>query len=301
MTLRLAIPDLISPSYFPIIAAVEMGLVKKEGFDARCDLVYPVTKTYQMLHDGELDMVVGAAHAPLYAFKDWAGARLLCAISQNMYWFLVVKASLNVRRNDLLALKGLKIGAAPGPADGLTRMLQVAGLEPGKDVHVVPVPGLGAGAVSFGVNAARALQEGKLDGFWANGMGMEVAVRAGYGTVVVDARRDGPEEAKGYTFPALVCTEKLLAGQRQAAAAVVRAVKAAQQALKADPASATGVACKLFPPQETSLIAELIGRDAPFYDAAIPKARVESMNRFAQALGLLSRPVPYESIVADVS
>ena len=61
---------------------------------------------------------------------------------------------------------------------------------------------------SFGLMAAKALEDGKLDGFWANGMGAEVAVRKGIGTVVLDARRDGSEEARGYTFPALVCTEK---------------------------------------------------------------------------------------------
>ena len=32
--MKLAIPDLISPSYFPAIAAVELGFFKKEGIDA---------------------------------------------------------------------------------------------------------------------------------------------------------------------------------------------------------------------------------------------------------------------------
>ena len=32
--LRIAVPDLVSNSYFPIIAAVEMGFFKEEGFDA---------------------------------------------------------------------------------------------------------------------------------------------------------------------------------------------------------------------------------------------------------------------------
>ena len=50
---------------------------------------------------------------------------------------------------------------------------------------IAPVPGsLGAG-VNFGVTAARALEERKIDGFWANGMGAEVAVRRGVGAVVI--------------------------------------------------------------------------------------------------------------------
>jgi NitT/TauT family transport system substrate-binding protein len=300
MKLRVAIPDLISPSYFPAIAAVELGFFKKEGFDATLELLYPVTKTYEALRDGQLDIVGGASHAPLYAFKDWQGCKLLCALSQNMYWFLVVRSDLKPQKGNLEVARGLKIGAAPGPADGLKRMLQVAGIEPGKDAEIVPVPGLGAGAVSFGVNAAKALEQGKIDGFWANGMGLEVAVRGGYGALVVDARRDGPEAAKGYTFAALVATDKLIAENPNAASAAVRAVKAAQKALAEDPSRSTEIARKLFPPQETSLIAELIRRDAPFYDPTIPKARVESMNRFAQDIGLLSGPVPYEKVVATL-
>jgi len=191
MSLRLAIPDLISPSYFPVIAAVEMGFFEKEGFAATLELLYPVTRTYEELREGRLDFVGGAAHAALYAFKDWKGGRLLCALAQHMYWFLVLRKDLNPRRGDLTAVKGLRIGAAPGPVDGLKRMLQRAGIDPARDVSIGPVPGAAGEKASFGLMAARALEEGKIDGFWANGMGAEVAVRNRIGTLVLDARRDG--------------------------------------------------------------------------------------------------------------
>src|SRR5690349_15582891 len=123
MKVRVAIPDMVSPSYFPAIAAVELGLFAKEGVDASIELVFPVTRTYEELRDGKLDFVGGAAHAALYAFPGWRGCRLLCALSQNMYWFLVVRKSLAPRRGDLRAVRGLRIGAAPGPVDGLKRML----------------------------------------------------------------------------------------------------------------------------------------------------------------------------------
>jgi hypothetical protein len=41
-----------------------------------------VTKTYEDLRDGKLDFVGGASHAVLYAFKDWQGAKLLCALAR---------------------------------------------------------------------------------------------------------------------------------------------------------------------------------------------------------------------------
>jgi ABC-type nitrate/sulfonate/bicarbonate transport system substrate-binding protein len=297
MTLRVAIPDLVSPSYFPAIAAVELGCFRDQGFDATVELVYPVTRTYEELREGKLDFVGGAAHAALYAFKDWQGARILCALAQHMYWFLVVRSDLNPVRADLSVVKGLSIGAAPGPVDGLRQMLAEAGIDPQRDVRIGPVPGVVEKTASFGVMAAKALEEGKIDGFWANGMGAEVAVRRGIGALVLDARREASDEAKGYTFPALVAAEPLLARNPQAAHAAVKAVKTAQRLLQEDPGRASAVGKKLFPPTEARLIAELIRRDAPFYDAEVSPRTVESMNRFARGMGLLARPVNFEDVV----
>ena len=297
MILRVAIPDLISPSYFPAIAAVELGCFKQEGLDATLELLFPVTKTYEELREGRLDFVGGASHAALYAFRDWQGGKLLCALAQNMYWFLILKKSLGAKQGELSAVKGQRIGAAPGPVDGLKRLLALAGIDPERDVKIGPVPGVSGQGASFGVLAAKALEEGKIDGFWANGMGAEVAVRSGIGTLVLDARREAGDEAKGYTFPALVASEKTIRERPETARAAIRAVKAAQQILRQDPGRATEVGKKLFPPTEAGLVAELIRRDLPFYDPAISARTVESMNRFARDIGLLSKPVRYEDVV----
>ncbi len=48
----------------------------------------------------------------------------------------------------------------------------------------------------------------------------------------------------------------------------MRAIVKTQKALKADPSLSTAIAERLFPPEEVPLIAGLIARDAPFYDAA---------------------------------
>lgn len=283
--MRVAIPDLVSPSYFPLIAAVELGFL-----DATLDLIYPVTKTYEELREGRLDFVGGASHAVLYAFKDWQGCRLLCALARHMYWFLVVRKNLNPRRGDLAVVQGLRIGAAPGPVDGLKQMLKKAGVE----AQVGPVPGIVGEKASFGLMAAQALEEGRIDGFWANGMGAEIAVRSGAGAIVVDARRDGTEEWKGYTFPALVATDRT---KPDIARAAVQAVSKAQTALKEDPGRATAIGRKLFPPAEAGMIAELIARDLPFYDASISEKTFLSMNRFARDLGILGKDVSYKEVV----
>jgi len=117
------------------------------------------------------------------------------------------------------------------------------------------------------------------------------------GTVVLDARRQGSEEVKGYTFPALVCTEKTVRERPQLAMAARQAVIEAQRVLKREPERATEIGRKHFPPQEAEIIAELIRRDSPFYDPAITAPMVDSMNQFARSLGLLTRKVTYKDLV----
>ncbi len=298
--MRIGVPDLVSNSYFPAVAAVDLGAFEAEGLDADIELVFPVTRAMEMLRDGELDYVAGSAHAVLTAFPGWDGASLLAALAQHMYWFLVLRSDLGARRGEIEAVKGLRIGAAPGPRDGLEQMLREAGIDPERDgVDIGPVPGASGSGVSFGVQAARALAEGVIDGFWANGMGTEVAVRSGAGSVVLDVRRgDGPPAARGYTFPAFVAADRRIAEQPEEVAAAVRAIVAAQDMLKADPSRATEVGAKRFPAQEAGLIAELIERDIPYYAPSISEEAVEQMNGFAQQMGLLSGSVPYEQVVA---
>jgi ABC-type nitrate/sulfonate/bicarbonate transport system substrate-binding protein len=298
--MRIAVPDLISNSYFPAIAAAELGFFKQEGLDIQLDLLFPVPKTMEALRDGELDFVAGSAHATLMAFPEWRGAKLLMALAQRTYWLLVLRSDLKPQRGDLNIMKGLRIGAAPGVDLSLKRLLIESGIDPERDrVQIGPVPGATGATVSFGLTAARALEEGKIDGFWANAMGAEIAVRKGVGTVVLDVRRGvAPPAALNYTFPALVTTEKKASENPEQVAAAIRAVRQAQRALKADPERATEAARRRFPPTETALIAELIRRDLPYYDPNISEEVVAKMNNFAQSVGLLSGSVAYEQVVA---
>ena len=297
--MRLTVPDLISNSYFPAVAAVELGFFKQEGLNVELELVFPVTRTMQLLREGELDFVAGAAHATLSAFPEWQGAKLLMALSQRMYWLLVLRADLGAQRGQLDAVRGLRIGAAPGPDDGLRRLLTEAGIDPNRDVQIGPIPSATEPGVSFGIAAARALESRELDGFWANAMGAEVAVRRGVGSIVLDVRRgDGPQPALTYTFPALVATDVMIERDPESVQASIRAVVKAQGALHADPSLATTVGRKLFPETEAGLIAELIERDLPYYSPTITPQAVADLNGFARDMTWLSRPVRYEDVVA---
>jgi ABC-type nitrate/sulfonate/bicarbonate transport system substrate-binding protein len=298
--MKLAVPDMISNSYFPAEAAVELGFFKAEGLDVSLELIFPVDKAYAALRDGIVDFVGGSAHSVLAAFPRFRGAKLICAQAQGMYWFLVMHADLRARRGDISVVKGRSIGAAPWVDKGLRGLLIAAGIDLDRDkVQIAPVPGAAGAGINFGVTAAKALEERKIDGFWANGMGAEVAVRRGVGTIVLDVRRgDGPKPCFNYTAATIATTDALIARAPDSAAAAVRAIVKTQTALKANVARSAEVGKKLFPASEAELITELIRRDLPYYDAAISPAFVAGMTAFARAQGILEGEVAYEDVVA---
>lgn len=300
--MKIAVPDLISNSYFPAVAAVELGCFKEEGIDAEIDLVFPIDKAYEHLKAGKVDFVAGSAHSAAAAFPDWDGVKLLCAQAQGMYWFLIMGADCRAVRGDIGAVKGRKIGAAPWVDLGLRRLLQEAGIDILRDrVEIAPVPGpAGAVSINFGLNAAKALEERKIDGFWANGMGAEVAVSRGIGTVVLDVRRgDGPSSCFNYTMASLATTDRLIDRHPEIAEGAIRAVVKAQAALRRDTGLATKVANKVFPPSEAALIEKLIRRDLPYYDASISKEFVAGMSQFSLDMGITKRKLEYGDAVAE--
>ena len=299
--MKIAIPDMISNSYFPVAAAVELGFFAKEGLDMELELIFPVNRSLEVLRDGGIQFVGGSAHSTPFAFPGWKGAKLVAAQAQNTYWFLILRSDLGAKKGDINAIKGLKIGAAPLVDLGLKRLIVESGLDEARDnIQIVPVPAAFLGEKkNFGVAAAKALEAGLIDGFWANGMGAEVAVRSGAGTMVIDARRgDGPPKALHYTMSALITSDAMIETHPDAVAAAVRALVKTQQALKADVSLATKVGHKLFPAAEAELIADLVARDLPYYDASISREFVAGMVEFQMHMGLLKEPVAYEDVVA---
>ena len=60
MPLKLAVPDMLSNSYFPALAAVELGFFRNEGLDVSLELMSPADKAYAAMRAAEL-MVAEAA------------------------------------------------------------------------------------------------------------------------------------------------------------------------------------------------------------------------------------------------
>lgn len=298
--MKIAVPDMISNSYFPVVAAAGLGLFEAHDLDVSLHLMSPADKAYEALKQGHIDFVGAEAHAALAVFPSWHGMKLLCAQAQGMYWFLVMRSDLGVRRGDVAAVKGRRIGAAPWVELGLRRLLLAGGIDPLRDqVEITPIPGTENLKVNTGVTAARALEAMQIDGFWANGMGAELAVRRGIGTIVLDVRRgEGPKGCFDYTLATVAATDQLIENAPEKVAAVIRAIVASQTVLKKDVTLATAVGRKFFPAEEAELITGIVSRDLPFYDASISERAVTAMNQFARDVGLLHDDPSYGDIVA---
>jgi NitT/TauT family transport system substrate-binding protein len=300
---KIAVPDFVSNSYFPAIAAIELGFFKKEGLTATHELFFPNFRSYEALRDRSVDFVAAPAHVALSTFPRWKGAKLLCALSQGLFWVLVMRTDLCAIPGDLNAVRGRRIGAAPLVDLALKQMLAEFGIDLVRDdITIDRVPGTMEPGVSFGVAAAKALEDGKIDGFWANAMGAENAVQSGVGKIILDVRRGlGPASARNYTMAAFSTTDEFIQSHPDVTAAAVRAIVNAQRALKADPRLAAEVGRRVFPAAEAALIENIVTRDLPYYDAAISADAVKDMNKFCNDVGLLDGPVDYENVVVKES
>jgi ABC-type nitrate/sulfonate/bicarbonate transport system substrate-binding protein len=293
--MRLSVSDVVSPSYFVATAAVELGFFKQEGLDV--EFVWTPEDSPTAFRDGEIDFLGASPYTGLSKFPGWKGAKVLCALSQYTYWFLALRADLKAQRGDVSAVKNRRITASGRPGQLLTRVLVDSGLDLERDnIRMVSIPQPPGTWARLGADA---IEAGVADGFWGNGMRVEYAVRKGLATILLDIRRgDGPPQARGYTFPALLASERLVQEQPEVAAGAVRAIVKTQRALAADPTLATRVGDRVFPPEEAALIADLIARDVEFYDARISREAVAGAAQFAQQVGFLSGDVTYEGLVA---
>jgi NitT/TauT family transport system substrate-binding protein len=298
---RLAVADLDSPSYFVATAAAELGFFESEKIDIELERGFGGRDGPERLRDGRLHFYGGPAYAATRAFPSWQGAKILCALSHYSYWFMAVRADLAANRGDLAALKGLRISTSmEAPVLGLRHLLADAGLDLERDnIRIVPAPSANKGNHWRGRAGVDALEQGIADAYWGNGMRVAIGEKLDVAKLHLDLRRgDGPPGARWYNFAALTTTDRLIGEQPEIAAGAVRAIVKAQKALKADPSLATVIGDRLFPHDEASLIAGLIARDAPFYQATVSPQAITGLNAFAKASGLISRPVSYGGLVA---
>src|SRR5580698_863589 len=127
---KLAVADVDSPSYFVATAAVELGFFKAEGIDVEFQFEFGAKNGPERLRDGTLEFFGGPAYAATRAFPGWKGVKLVCALAQYSYWFMAVRADLDVKRGDVNAVKGLRISSSAAfPEMGLRHLLAQSGID----------------------------------------------------------------------------------------------------------------------------------------------------------------------------
>ena len=297
----IAVPDLVTNSYFPALAAEELGFYRTEGVDAHVELLAPALGAmagrsrwpgagsgHRRSHDPDGFSRVegcegGRRRCPGYAVAARASRRPPCC------------ARGRAGRQRTTHRRGARTGRGAQTCPRRFRNRRRPRSRPDR-------PRAGDGAARHIVRrtaAAAALESGQIDGFWANALGSETAVRRGVGKIVVDVRRgDGPPGAGHYTFSALIVTEALIERSFEQVAAAVRAIVKAQRTLRANPARATEVGQRRFPAAASEMIAALVERDLPFYDPTVHEEAVRATNEFSRALGLLSEPVAYGQVAS---
>jgi ABC-type nitrate/sulfonate/bicarbonate transport system substrate-binding protein len=113
---------------------------------------------------------------------------------------LVMRSGL-AKRGEIDAVKGCRIAADRGPDLILKYLLRQSGLDIQRDQVEIGPLATDDPNISFGVAAARALADGRVDGLWANALGCELATQLGAGSVIIDPRcGDGPMGAGNYSF-----------------------------------------------------------------------------------------------------
>ena len=99
----IAVPDLVTNSYFPALAAEELGFYRTEGVDAHVELLAPALGAMAALRDGRVQGVVTGVHTTLTAFPGWKGAKVAVAVAQGTPWLLVLRADRPAARGDIEA------------------------------------------------------------------------------------------------------------------------------------------------------------------------------------------------------
>ena len=131
------------------------------------------------------------------------------------------------------ALKGLRLGTTgPGAApDNLFRWLAVhAGMDPNKDLRLVPIQGGGPGMIA-------GLQQGVIDGFCLSSPSSDIGVNKAGCAYLFDMAVNPPPEFADYCYIVASTSEKLLKDKRDALLRYTAGLAMTLRAIKADPAA----------------------------------------------------------------
>jgi NitT/TauT family transport system substrate-binding protein len=134
-----------SVGFLPIYAAYHRGFYKDEGIDLEIILM-SLAAANNAFFKGEIDYSAGLTGLALAAVRNYPAKILIFTIAKPLQSFMSRKEIREPRD-----LKGKKVaGSSPGGSATILayQALRHFGLEPGKDVQVLPMGGSGAGRLA---------------------------------------------------------------------------------------------------------------------------------------------------------
>jgi ABC-type nitrate/sulfonate/bicarbonate transport system substrate-binding protein len=170
----------------------------------------------------------------------------------------------------LRAMKGLKVGVAPGPVTRLEALFASQGLD-AHDVEVVTVPGGEQNA---------ALGEGKVDALYAHTPYLERALLDQGAVVVVDQAGGEVPALNGRMVHALVVRSELAQRRPALVASLVRGLRRGADLVRRDPAKAVAAVLRAVPGTDAAHVARLV----ELYAKALPASPRPSVDALAREI-----------------
>ena len=286
---------------FPVYVAQHMKLFEKHGLEV--ELVYGTGIQVANI------MISGSAEVGAFAIEHGVA---VSSKGQDLK-LLVVNQQLPplslILRNDVPTpnagkpypqmvrdLKGLKIGISSAGASTdtvLQYLLREAGLDPKKDVSIIPVGDPNT--------MLAALKNGVIDGAMAVEPTQTIALHSiKIAKMVVDVEGGGAPLFKEYAYNGMFVRSAFLKDRPQAARGIVAAVVEAEQAIN-DPAridEIMAVGTATLKGMEPALLRAYLEKYRSIFQPVATEKAIENVNTLLRAGNLIPQTVPYDRIVA---
>ncbi|MFM0007345.1 ABC transporter substrate-binding protein [Paraburkholderia dipogonis] len=288
---------------FPLYVAADLHLFEKHGVNA--ELIYGTgIQTTNMVVSGATEFGGFAVEHGVQVIGKGQKLKLLVLNETNPPFDLIVRKDLplpNLAKgypHSIADLKGLKLGVStPGASadTSLRLLLKQAGLDPDRDVHLVPI--------GDPTTQLAALRNHTVDGAMAFEPIQTQAVlgeKTAKSVVNLEKGDAGPDIYRSYAFNGVFARQDYIDKHPAVVKSVVDAVVEAEQLIN-DPAhidEVVKVAANRMHGIAPDLLKQYIETYRGIFVPTATPAAIANVNRFLQFQQQITTPVPYEQVVA---
>jgi len=286
---------------FTVYVAQQLKLFEKHGVDV--ELVYGSgIQAANIMVSGSAEVGAFAVEHGVAVAAKGRDLKLLVLNQQLPPLGLIVRNNVPTPNADkpypemLRDMKGLKLGISSAGASTdttLQYLLREAGLDPKKDVTIIPVGDPNT--------MLAALKNGVIDGAMAVEPTQTIALHGlGMAKMVVDVEAGGAPLFKEYAYNGMWVHSAFLKDRPQVARGIVDAVVEAEQAIN-DPARSDEilqVGAATIKGMEPALLRAYLERYRTIFRPVATEKAIENVNTLLRAGNLIPQTVPYDRIVA---